>query len=129
MDGVPDGMTIVAGILSWRAEYATPWAWLPVLVQPGRWEALAFSFTSRTGHYALPAVFGVHVRHLVVGSSKLEAEDRLEVLALQQDLAFESITHVGGSRQRGFLDNIVDTRGENKFKVLQPSVDIQNKWE
>ena len=29
MAGVPKGMVMVAGILSLRAEYATPWAWLP----------------------------------------------------------------------------------------------------
>lgn len=50
-----------------------------------------FSITSRTGHNALPAIFGVHVRHLIIGSPKLETEDRLKVLALQQDLAFESV--------------------------------------
>lgn len=39
-----------------------------------------FAITSRTGHYALPAVLRVHVRHFVVGPSKLEAEHGLEVL-------------------------------------------------
>jgi hypothetical protein len=31
ISGVPEGITMVAGIFSFRAEYATPWAWFPAL--------------------------------------------------------------------------------------------------
>jgi hypothetical protein len=36
------------------------------------------------------------VGHLVVSTTKLEREDRLKVLALEEDLAFESVGEVDG---------------------------------
>lgn len=114
IDGVPDGMTMVAGILSWRAEYATPWAWLPVLVQPGTSGPLPASFTSGAGHHSLPSVPGVHMGHSVVGAPQLKAEDRLKILTLQQYFAFESIAEVDGRGQGRFFDNIVDPGSKNE---------------
>lgn len=56
--------------------------------------------------------------HLVVGASQLEAEYRLQVLALEQDVAFQAVAQVRGVCEWGFLNHLVDTGGEDKAQIL-----------
>jgi hypothetical protein len=58
------------------------------------------------------------VSHLVVSTTKLEREDRLKVLPLEKDLAFESVGDVDGMCERCFFDDIVYPRCEDQAKVL-----------
>lgn len=57
---------------------------------------------------ALPADGRVEVGHLVVGAAQLEAEDGLLVLALEENIALESVAEVDGGLERcdftGFVD-------------------------
>jgi hypothetical protein len=64
------------------------------------------------------------VRHLVVGTPQLEAEDGLEILTLQQDVAFQPLAQVRGTSQRCFLDDLVDLGGQDEAQVLlgQPAI-------
>ena len=61
--------------------------------------------------------------HLVVGTTQLEAEDGLEVLALEQHIAFQPIAQVGGMGERRLGDDLVDARGENEAKILACSLE------
>jgi hypothetical protein len=56
--------------------------------------------------------------HLVVSTTKLEGEDRLKVLSLEKDLAFESVGDVDGMCERCFFNDIVYPRCEDQAKVL-----------
>jgi hypothetical protein len=58
------------------------------------------------------------VGHLVVSTTKLEREDRLKVLPLEKDLAFESVGDVDGMCEGCFFDDIVYTRCEDQAEVL-----------
>lgn len=64
------------------------------------------------------------MRHLIVGASHLEAEHGLQVLALQEDLVaqFAAQVHRGGDGR--FLEDIVDSRGEDEAEVLY----AHNRW-
>ena len=69
----------------------------------------ALGVVARTaGHDAAPAVLGVEVGHLVVGAAQLEAEDGLQVLALEQDIALEPVAEIGCLCQRRLVDDFVD---------------------
>jgi hypothetical protein len=60
------------------------------------------------------------VGHLVVGAAQLEAEDGLLILALEEDLALESVAQIDGVGEGGDLAGLVDSgRGAgDKAKVL-----------
>jgi hypothetical protein len=70
------------------------------------------------GDDALPARLRVQVRHLVVGAAQLEAEDGLQVLALEQHIALQPVAEVGRVRERRLGDNFVDARREDQAQVL-----------
>jgi hypothetical protein len=46
--------------------------------------------------------------HLVVGTSQLEAEHGLLILALEQDLAFKAVAQVDGVDQRNLVAHLSD---------------------
>jgi hypothetical protein len=52
--------------------------------------------TSRASNDTLPPFLRSQVSHLVVGTTKLEREDGLQVLTLEEDLAFQSVGKVDG---------------------------------
>ena len=87
------------------------------------------------GNYATPTMIRIQVGHLVVCASQFEAEDGLQVLALKQHIAFETVAQVGGVSERRFLDHFVNTRGQNEAKVLSDgsarpnSLASTSKWE
>ena len=56
--------------------------------------------------------------HLVVGTTQLEAKDGLEVLALEQHIAFQPIAQIGGMGEGRLGGDLVDARGENEAKIL-----------
>lgn len=70
--------------------------------------------TSRARDHALPPCSGIQMCHLIVCSPQLEAEDRLEVFALQENVAFQPITEVDRRCQGGLLDHIVNSGREYK---------------
>ena len=55
---------------------------------------------------------------LVVGAANLEAEDRLLVLALQQQLVAEPRRQLGGVVERRLGRDVVDARGEDALEVV-----------
>lgn len=73
---------------------------------------------------ASPAVLGLQVGHFVVCAAQLEAEDGLEVLALEQDIAFEAVAEVGGVGQGRLLDHFVDARREDEAEILCASAEV-----
>lgn len=86
---------MVAGMRSLRAEKATPWAWFPIVyvsVQTYLGPILVACWgrghTGTARHDALPPVLGREMGHLVVRAAQLEAEDGLQVLALEENIAF-----------------------------------------
>lgn len=88
MLGVPWGMTMVAGIFSLRAEYATPWAWLPVQVSSLSIFDHCGCHTGRACDNTLPASLRVQMCHFIICTSQLKAKDWLQVFPLEQNLAF-----------------------------------------
>lgn len=64
--------------------------------------------TCRARDDALPPLLIVQMRHLIVGSAELEAENRKKVFPLEENAAFEPITEVDGMVQGSLVDDIVD---------------------
>jgi hypothetical protein len=58
------------------------------------------------------------VSHLVVSPTKLEGKDGLQVLALEEDLAFQSVRKVDGMCEGRFFDDIVDSGCEDEAEIL-----------
>lgn len=56
--------------------------------------------------------------HLIVCSAQLEAEDWLQVLALEQHIAFQAVAQVGCVRERRLVNDLVDARGEDETEIL-----------
>lgn len=56
--------------------------------------------------------------HLVVCTSKLEGEDWLQVLALEEDFAIEAVGEVDGMSQWCFVDDFVNAGGEDETEIL-----------
>ncbi len=95
--GVVCGMTMTARSFSLRAEKATPCAWLPALA------VMMPRARSRVGE----------VRDLVVGAAQLEAEDRLQVLALEQHLVAEAARQPRRRVERRLARHVVDAAGQD----------------
>lgn len=75
--------------------------------------------TGRYGNHALPPLLLTQMRHLVVRAPQLEAKDRLQVLPLEQDAAFQPCAKVLGMMQRRLLDCFVHPRREDELHVLE----------
>jgi hypothetical protein len=58
------------------------------------------------------------VSHLVVSTTKLEREDRLQVLTLEEDLALQAVGQVDGMCEGRFFDDIVHSGCEDEAEVL-----------
>lgn len=56
--------------------------------------------------------------HLVVCAAQLEAENGLEILALQQNIGLESITQIRRRRQGRLVDDFIDSRGQDQAQVV-----------
>lgn len=67
---------------------------------------------------APPAVLCVEMGHLVVGAAQLEAEDGLQVLALEQHIALEAVAEVGRVRERRLLHDLVHLGGQDQAQVV-----------
>ena len=85
ISGVVCGITMSARSPRWRAANATPCAWLPALA------AMTPRARSAVGE----------VGDAVVGAAQLEAEDRLQVLALEQDLVAAGAAESRGAGSSG----------------------------
>ncbi len=57
------------------------------------------------------------VGHFVVGPAQLEAEHRLLVFALEQDLVVQALAQVAGQVQVGFMGHVVDLGIEDALEV------------
>lgn len=81
-------------------------------------------------NHAFPALGGVEMRHLVVGASQLEAEDRLFILALEEDLALESVAEVDGVGEVGDLAGLVNSGccAGNESEVLYAEIELANHY-
>ena len=60
----------------------------------------------------------LQVRDLVVGAPQLEAEDRLQVLALQEHLVVEALGQAGSLVERGLPRHVVDATGQDVVEQL-----------
>ncbi len=58
-------------------------------------------------------LLGREVGNAVVGAPQLEAEDRLQILALEEDVLTQSAGEMGSSFERGLPGHVVDTAGQN----------------
>lgn len=56
--------------------------------------------------------------HFVVCAAQLEAEDGLQILPLEQDIAAQSGGQVDGMGKGSLGDNFVDARSEDESQVL-----------
>ena len=98
ISGVVCGMTMTARMPRWRAENATPCAWLPALA------AMTPRARSAVGQ----------VRDAVVGAAQLEAEDRLQVLALEQHVVAEPRRQPRRRVERRLLRHVVDAARQDQ---------------
>ena len=55
-----------------------------------------------------------HVRDAVVGAAQLVAEDRLQILALEQDLVAQPARQMDGRLERRLVRDVVDAAGEDQ---------------
>ena len=92
ISGVVCGMTITARMPRWRAEKATPWAWLPALA--------AMTPRARSARR--------QVRDAVVRAAELEAEDRLQIFALEEHGVAQALGQARRSVERRLLRDVVD---------------------
>jgi len=60
--------------------------------------------------------------HLVVSSTQLEAEDGLEIFSLEQNIAFQAVTEVGGMCEGCFNGGFVDASRQNESQVLDQNL-------
>ena len=76
---------------------------------------------SATAHHASPRFGGIQVSHLVVCAAELEAENRLLVLALEQDIAFQPVAQVDGLDQGNLTAHLSNTRvrRDDETKILR----------
>lgn len=74
--------------------------------------------TCGTCDHPLPLLSIVEVGHLVVGTSKLEREDRLEIFSFEKDIGLEPIAEVDCICQGRCLNDIVYFGGEDQSKIL-----------
>jgi hypothetical protein len=58
------------------------------------------------------------VGHLVVGSTKLEAENGKHILPLKKHSTLHTVTEVDGMVKRGFGGDFVNTGGEDQPEIL-----------
>src|SRR6185436_15822013 len=65
------------------------------------------------GDDAAGALVGRQVRDLVVGAAQLEAEDRLQVLALEEDRVAETARQAGRGVERRLARDVVDPARED----------------
>ena len=98
ISGVVCGITISALRPRCRAENATPWAWLPALAV----------ITPRAA-----LVLG-QVRHPVVRAAQLEGEDRLEILAFQEDLVTGPPRQPARRIERRRTCDVIDAAGQDQ---------------
>ena len=63
---------------------------------------------------AARALGGGHVRDPVVGAAQLVAEDRLQILALEEDLVLEPPRQVKRRFERRLVGDVVDAAGEDQ---------------
>ena len=74
--------------------------------------------TRRACNDALLLLLCAELRDAVVRPAALEAEDGLEVLALEVDVDAEAPGQLDGFCQRGGLDDVVHARGEDHAQVV-----------
>ncbi|MNG20836.1 hypothetical protein D3C84_1051270 [compost metagenome] len=72
----------------------------------------------RGGDHAARQLFRGQLGQLVVGAANLERVDRLQILALEQNLVAQPLGELAGGLQRGFHGDVVDARGEDLLDVL-----------
>jgi hypothetical protein len=56
--------------------------------------------------------------HFIVCTSQLKAEDWLQIFSLQENLAFQAVAEVGGTRELRLVDHFVDSGGKYQTQVL-----------
>jgi len=56
--------------------------------------------------------------HFIVCTSQLEAEDRLQIFSLQENLTFQAVAEVGGMCELRLVDHFVDSGGKDQTEVL-----------
>ena len=74
--------------------------------------------TRGTSDHAAPPLVFIQMGHLIVGAPQLEAKDWLEVFALEEDFAFETIAEIQSGSQGGLGYDFVDAGGEDQAHVL-----------
>jgi hypothetical protein len=70
------------------------------------------------GDDATPGFRSAQLRHLVVGAAELEAEHRLQILALQQNLVLETARQTRRPVERTLVGHVVDPARENPAEEL-----------
>ena len=75
---------------------------------------------SATADHASPRFGGIKVSHLVVCAAELEAENRLLVLALEQDTAFQPVAQIDSLDQGNLTAHLSNTRvrRDDETKIL-----------
>ena len=73
--------------------------------------------TGAGGNHPAGADLGVQAGELVVGAAQLEREDRLQILALQEDLVADPGGELGCQGQRCLQGHVVDAGLQDAFDV------------
>jgi len=76
------------------------------------------TLTGAASDYALPPLLLCETGHEVVSAPDLEAEDLLEILALEPDLVAELCAEIGGEDEGCLLENVIDFCGENETQIV-----------
>lgn len=75
-------------------------------------------YTCGTRYNTLPSLAPIQMGHSVVCAAQLEAEHGLQILPLEQNIATQPRSQIGSMSERGFGDDFVDARSEDKSQVL-----------
>jgi hypothetical protein len=65
------------------------------------------------------------MRHLVIRAPQLKAKHRLQILSLQQHLAFQPIAQIRGVREWCFFNDFVDFGCEDQTQILSSLLAIE----
>jgi hypothetical protein len=106
---------------------ATPWAWFPEqgreasvrIVGSARRQAVYIRLTGATSDDAFPPLLLGKAGHKVVCAANFEAENLLEVLALEIDLVSKFCAEIRGMHKWCLFKDLVDLGSQNKAEIVR----------
>jgi hypothetical protein len=118
---------MVHGMRRREPESATPWAWFPErgrgasvrVVECARRQAVYIRLTGAASDDAFPSLLLRKAGHKVVRAANFEAEDLLEILALEIYLVPKFCAEIRGMNKWCLFKDLVDLGGQDKTEIVR----------